>query len=62
MKSQYLGLDIQDALALAHKNGDQLRVMMRKHSGASQHMRYAFPPEAHEICVDVVDNKVTRVL
>lgn len=55
-------MDVQDALALAHKNGDQLRIMMRKHSGASQHMRYAFPPEVHEICVDVVDNKIARVL
>jgi len=57
-KTQYAGLDIQVALALAHKNGDQLRVM---HDGHRQH-RHAFPPEAHEICVDVKDGKVARIL
>lgn len=60
---QYAGMDIHAALALAHKNGDQLRVMHKKHGTApTVHMRYAFPPEDHEIQVEVADNVITRIL
>lgn len=55
---QYIGMDIHAALALAHKNGDQLRVLR---NGTIQ-LRYASPPEDHEIQVEVKDGIVSRVL
>lgn len=62
-KSTLLGMDVHAALGAAHKAGEQLRVLTRKHgTGSTQHMRYATPVEPHEICVDVVDNKISRVL
>jgi len=60
---QYTGMEIQAALALAHKNGDQLWVVHVKHGTApTRHMRYASPPEGHEIRVEVTDSIISRVL
>lgn len=62
-KQQYLGMDIFEALNKAISNGDQLRVVHRKHGTApTQHMRYAEQPDDSVIQVEVHDNKVTRVI
>ena len=53
---KYLGLNLQDALVLALKTGEQLRVM----NSNGVHMHYADEPEAAHVLVWTKGDKVVR--